>query len=115
MPKLLIVDDEELFRNSMAQMLRDEGYDVCMAADGKAALAELRAMPQKPGLILFDLAMPGMNGGVFRNELLKDPDLAGIPVVLLSGDEAAREHAFLLRTSGFLCKPVDVRRLLDIV
>ena len=111
---VLIVDDERDIREMLARVLELEGYDVRCAADGREALGQLR-QGERPGVILLDLMMPIMNGWAFRAEQVRDPLLAAIPVVVLSGHDAVREAAALLGVSAFLQKPIDIDTLLTVV
>ena len=110
---LLVVDDDAAIREIIQAVLEAEGYAVVTAAEGAEALALLRA-GLRPGLILLDLRMPGMDGRAFRAVQAVDPDLATIPVVILSGDGDA---AGVCRSLGLklLMKPVQLDRLLDLV
>jgi CheY-like chemotaxis protein len=67
--------------------------------------------PGKPALILLDLTMPGMNGWDFRREQLRDPALAGIPVVVMTGYEDYGDAVANLRADGHLQKPVRPEEL----
>jgi CheY-like chemotaxis protein len=111
---VLVIDDNAGIRRSLADVLEDAGYPVATAADGDEALRYLRTH-QPPGLILLDLMMPGKTGWDFAGECREDPDLAGIPVVLLSGVRDIPEQRTHLKAAGFLRKPVDVEVLLQIV
>ena len=86
---ILIVEDDSDLREALSEVLRDEGYSVESAADGREALDRLRR-DLRPSLILLDLTMPVMNGWQFRAEQRRDPALSEIPVVVLSaGDHLA--------------------------
>jgi CheY-like chemotaxis protein len=80
---ILIVEDHEDVRGGLLSMLQAHGYWTISAKHGQEALALLRSGP-RPALILLDLLMPVMDGWEFRQEQLKDPALADIPVVILS-------------------------------
>jgi CheY-like chemotaxis protein/predicted transcriptional regulator len=111
---VMVVDDDATTREELAEILREEGYEVVTAANGKDALRALRA-GQRPGLILLDLAMPVMDGDAFASELRRDPGLVELPVVLLSGQSAAREIATRVEARACLVKPVTYPALLDTV
>jgi CheY-like chemotaxis protein len=112
-PLLLVVDDDPDVRELMVQLLELEGYRVLGAADGQEALASLRKGP-RPDAILLDLRMPGMNGWEFRAAQLADPELASIPVYVLTADRTQDvENIHLLRAAGFFHKPLDVDAVLD--
>jgi CheY-like chemotaxis protein len=111
---ILVVDDDDIVRSSMARLLRLTGYDVSTAIDGLDALAQLRAGPA-PCLILLDLQMPVMDGFTFRVQQQLDSALANIPVVLMSAAPNLSEEAIRLGVAGFVQKPVDVAEVMEIV
>jgi CheY-like chemotaxis protein len=112
---VLVVDDDFDIRDSLADVLRDEGYGVEVAADGEEALAQLRRMSPPPGLILLDWMMPRCDGEQFRAQQKIDPELASIPVVLLTADARLPEKRALLDVDDYLAKPVDLDLLLETV
>ncbi len=102
---ILLVDDDEDVRSLVAEVL---GTDrVIEAANGSQALKILRSGAPIQ-LVLCDLAMPVMDGEEFCAEWKKDPALASIPVVLMSGERDIREIHDRLGTMGYLQKPVDL-------
>jgi CheY-like chemotaxis protein/predicted transcriptional regulator len=111
---IMIVDDDTTIRDELAELLREEGYGVVTAANGRDALTVLRA-GERPSVILLDLAMPIMDGRSFATELRKDPDLIELPVVLLSAQGNAREVAARVEAQACLVKPVPYVTLLDTV
>jgi len=112
---VLVVDDDYDIRALITQILQLEGYRVLAAPDGRAALAKLRAADERPALILLDLMMPGMNGWQLQEELIKDPALAAIPVLVLSGDDDVVHKAGEIGAAGWLKKPLDLKVLLKTV
>jgi CheY-like chemotaxis protein len=112
--KILLVEDDFDVREALAETLRDEGYAVECAVDGAQALDYLRA-GARPGLILLDLMMPRMSGSEFRMAQKVDPQLADLPVVLISADGRMEEKARTLETHGAIKKPIDVDELLSTV
>ena len=104
--QVLVVDDDEGTRVLLRQILHFSGYQVATAADGGDALRQLRDGVQ-PCLILLDLMMPRMDGWEFLALQHKDADLAGIPVVVLSGLNDDRIHARSLDCQGILRKPLS--------
>ena len=111
---VLIVDDDADVREDYAELLREEGYQVMTAANGREALEQLEATTA-PSLILLDLKMPVMDGWKFHRKLAEDPALSHVPVVLLSGSSDVYEEASRLAADDFLLKPVPVRELLGTV
>jgi len=85
---VLIVEDDADVRESLVAILESEGYRVLEAENGAVALDQLRR-DVPVCLILLDLFMPTMNGWTFRDEQLRDPQLAPIPVIVISADAAA--------------------------
>ena len=84
---ILVVDDERDICNTLADILRDEGYDVQCAYGAEEALTLLEradAAGILPQLCLVDLLMPGMSGEEFRRHQLASPRLAAIPTLLMS-------------------------------
>ena len=82
-PRVLLVEDDAAIRESLAELLQDEGFDLLLAANGQEALEILRR-GASPAAILLDLMMPVMDGWDFRQAQLEDPELRGIPVVVVS-------------------------------
>jgi CheY-like chemotaxis protein len=110
---VLLVEDDDDFREGLADILRSEGYTVRCAANGLEALEYLQHAEQAPKVILLDLMMPVMNGWDFRTRMLAEASLAEIPVILLSGAHDFR--ATTLQAVGALNKPVDMAQLLRMI
>jgi CheY-like chemotaxis protein len=114
--EVLVVDDDDDTRLSIADLLTFEGCTVETAGDGRQALELLRgARPPSLRVILLDLLMPVMDGWQFRAEQLGDPRLASIPVVILSAASGAQEEAASLRANDYLVKPFDTLLLLSTI
>lgn len=105
---VLVVDDESDIRLAVAEALAYEGFQVVDACDGAEALAKARAY--HPELVLLDLMMPRMDGWEFRRAQKHDPEVAKIPVVVLSalGPDS-------LDADGYVGKPFDVDELVSAV
>jgi CheY-like chemotaxis protein len=108
--KILLVEDEEVVRLVTSLLLQGKGYAVSTACDGREALDLLQAQP-RPDLILLDLWMPRMNGWQFREQQVRDPALAAIPVLVVSAVADTAEQVASLGGVGFLQKPVAVDEL----
>jgi CheY-like chemotaxis protein len=111
---ILIVEDDADIRDTLAEILEYEGFDVVPAAGGRDALEHLRAGLQ-PGHIHLDLMMPGINGWGVAGQLRQFPALAGVPVVVMSGIHDIERQTASLPVDGRLTKPVEVERLLEII
>ena len=110
---ILVVDDDPDTRDSLAEILGDEGYRVSGAQNGQDALTFLHTQ-KPPSLILLDMTMPEMDGWRFRLEQQKNPSLSAIPVVILSARQDIREAALTLGAADYLRKPIHVDSLLEI-
>lgn len=113
---VLVVDDDEDIRESLIGCLEDEGYRPIGAANGKQALDLLAGLDRLPCVIVLDLMMPIMDGRGFREEQLRTPTLAGIPVVMISAfapDPSAIARD--LKIDDYLSKPVDPTVFLQLI
>jgi CheY-like chemotaxis protein len=109
---VLVVDDDDV-REAITLLLAGEGYATLEAAGGRDALARLRA-GHDVAVILLDLRMPDMSGTEVMKELKADPALAGIPIVVISGDKAAAATASRMGADACLVKPIELATLLAI-
>ena len=112
---ILVVEDDVDVREALATLLETQGYRVVEAENGLEALGRLRDRDVDVCLILLDLFMPVMNGWDFRDEQLRDPTLAAVPVVVVTADVTARHSGKDLRAAEYLTKPVDFDHLLSVV
>jgi CheY-like chemotaxis protein len=110
---ILVVDDDPDVREAVANVLVDEGYGVTGVSSGREALQHLQKH-MRPSLILLDMMMPEMDGWLLRQELKKSPDLASIPIVILSGHGDVRDAALALGAVDYLRKPLRIDSLLEI-
>jgi CheY-like chemotaxis protein len=94
----------------LGRFLELEGYQVEVAANGRQALERLIAGMQ-PCVILLDLMMPVMDGWQFRREQVRSPELAEIPVIVVSA--AGRDRIAEIDANAYLTKPVDLEQLLE--
>src|SRR5258708_3470752 len=112
---VLVVDDDETIRESLADLLTDEGYHIVTATNGAEALDKLRGPARAhPCLILLDLMMPVMNGQQFYDEKQRDPELTSIPVVVISADANIKQKAIPFG-GEFLAKPVRIETILEAI
>src|SRR6476646_6448835 len=111
MSTVLIVDDDLTARETLVAMLEGERYDLQVAKDGAQALQVLAEI--QPDIILLDVMMPGMDGYEVCRRIRSTPELAEVPIILLT---ALDDRASLLRgieagADDFLSKPADRREL----
>jgi CheY-like chemotaxis protein len=109
--RILVVEDDDDIRDSLKELLEEEGYAVEVAGNGQQALLQLRSEPL-PELILLDLMMPVMDGWQLQTELQQDPQLAGIPVVVISASKFSNES---FNAAAFIPKPLDAGVLLEAI
>lgn len=111
--RVLVVDDDPSIRLLLTFGLQSEGYTVRTAGDGAVGLAELEAW--RPGLVLLDLMMPGLDGWEFRTRQLARPELVATPVIVLTASDLPRQHTDALQPAAIVPKPFDFGRLLTLV
>jgi CheY-like chemotaxis protein len=111
--RVLIVEDDDAICSSLGEALRERGFDVSTASNGREALERLRGAPP-PSAIVLDLMMPVMDGWDFRQEQLQDPALRPIPVVVVTAAGFSSES---IRTQFgnvvLISKPVPILDLVD--
>jgi CheY-like chemotaxis protein len=108
---VVMVDDDQDVRDAISDRLEAAGYRVCGFSSGLDALDWLRAAERLPPLILVDMMMPVMDGWQFREEQIKDPLLAAVPVVMLT----ARHDAGCGPGMEQLRKPLKASDLIAVV
>ena len=111
---VLVIDDDEDIRFTIASVLEEAGFLVAVASGARQALDYLRTAPL-PELILLDLSMPDMDGAGFRSEQQKDPAHGAIPTLVLTAAAYPAARIAPLEVEGYLAKPVDLDRLIDTV
>lgn len=106
---VLIVDDNLTNLKLVKVLLLSEGYQVRTAVNAEEALQALREF--RPGLILMDIQLPGMDGLTLTRQIKADPNTAAIPVVALTAYAMKGDHEKALASgcSGYITKPVDTR------
>src|SRR6266496_5352447 len=112
---ILVVDDDPAIRQLLSEILQDEGYPVASAANGAEALTYLRHNLNQPCLVLLDLNMPVMSGWEFRVRQVQDPNIAAIPVVVISAMRSVELDIATLGIREYLAKPIDFDALLGTV
>ena len=110
--KVLVVEDDPSVRGLLQTLLSAEGYDVATASDGLAGL--VKASAANPALVLLDLMMPDLGGVRVLEEMRDDPELADIPVIVVTGKiDAIPSMRELLGEENVFLKPFAVGELLS--
>ncbi len=112
MPKILLVEDNEMNRDMLSRRLERKGYQVVMAVDGGQGVS--LAQTEKPDLILMDMSLPVLDGWAATKQLKANPETARIPIIALTahamqGDE---EKARAAGCDDYDTKPIELPRLL---
>jgi serine/threonine-protein kinase PpkA len=112
---ILIVEDDDAIRNNIVRLLKLEGFDTISAPDGAVGLDRARAF--RPGLIISDVSMPGMNGFELLAAVRADKHLATIPFMLLTAldDRDSMRRGMTAGADDYLSKPFTRNELLDAV
>jgi CheY-like chemotaxis protein len=111
---ILLIEDDTDVREVLSYLLLDQGYDVACAVDGQEALSYLHA-GLKPSIIVLDLMMPGMNGYEFRDAQRREPELASIPVIVLSAAGNVAQRTKDLDAAVALEKPIAFEKLCNAI
>jgi CheY-like chemotaxis protein len=109
---VLVIDDEPAVRDLMQRFLGKEGFRVVTAHGGEDGLRQAREL--RPDAITLDVMMPGMDGWAVLSALKADPDVADIPVVMLTIVDD-KNLGYALGASDYLTKPIDRERLVTVL
>jgi CheY-like chemotaxis protein len=122
--KILIVEDEPGLVTYLETLLQDNGYETVSAGDGQTAFEKLKN--DRPDLVTLDISIPQKSGVRFYRDLKENPQLANIPVIVVTavtgygGDPeefrkfiSTRKH--IPPPEGFIAKPVDQQELLNLI
>jgi CheY-like chemotaxis protein len=110
-PTILVVDDDAHIRQFVCEALDFEGYETRPAVDGRAALDVLAGW--RPDLILLDLNMPRMDGWSFCARQQETPEIADIPIALMSAAHNIHSRPLPCEPVAILEKPFELDDLLD--
>lgn len=113
--RVLVVDDEDMIRESLVEFLEENGYEAIGAIHGGDALEKLDSLSPLPCVILLDLMMPVVDGPTFRERQLRAPQLASIPVIILSAYRGVGKRAAELNIEDYLDKPLKLSALLGMI
>jgi CheY-like chemotaxis protein len=113
--KILIVEDNSRFAETMAVLLNEAGYETSLATDSGQGIK--KALIELPDLILTDLSLPDMTAVEATTILKKIPSTSGIPIVVLTAETARqlRTKALKAGAAEYILKPVSLRDLLKVV
>ena len=114
MATVMVVDDTTVIRDTVAKLLRREGFETVCASNGKEALEAMKS--HRPDLVLLDLMMPEMDGIACLDALAHDPQLQNLPVIMMTAvaDEGYETKARELGVKDYLVKArFSVGEMLD--
>jgi len=113
MPKILLVEDNEMNRDMLSRRLIKKGYEVFIAVDGENGL-EL-ALALNPDIILMDMSLPVMDGWEATRRIKSHPEIRNIPVIALTAHAmgADRQMALDAGCDDYDTKPIEFTRLLQ--
>ena len=112
MPKLLLVEDNEMNRDMLSRRLIRKGFEISMAVDGAEGVAQAKA--QIPDLILMDISLPVIDGLEATRQIKADEATAKIPIIALTAHAMGedRDKALAAGCEDYDTKPIDLPRLL---
>jgi CheY-like chemotaxis protein len=113
MPKILLVEDNDMNRDMLSRRLERKGYAVVVALDGQQGLEAARS--ESPDLILMDMSLPGLDGWEATRQIKAAPETRSIPVVALTAHvmPGDRERTMAAGCDDYDTKPVEFARLVD--
>ena len=111
MPTIMVVDDEKDVQALLEKCFGREGWDVITASDGDDCLKKIG--DTQPDLIVLDIIMPVLDGYHTCHTIKNNPDLAHIPIVMLTGktEPFQQEKGEMVGADAYLCKPCDLKEL----
>src|SRR5262245_12388356 len=112
MPKILLVEDNEMNRDMLSRRLERRGYQVVIAVDGQQGVDKARA--EGPDLVLMDMSLPVLDGWEATRRLKAEADTRAIPIIALTAHAMAgdREKAMEAGCDDYDTKPIELPRLL---
>jgi two-component system cell cycle response regulator DivK len=113
MPKILLVEDNEMNRDMLSRRLARKGYEVLIAVDGGEGVSMAHA--EMPQLILMDMSLPVLDGWEATRRLKAAPETQAIPIIALTAHAMAsdREKALDAGCNDYDTKPIELPRLLS--
>lgn len=112
MPRILLVEDNELNRDMLSRRLEKQGFEICMAVDGEHGVALAGSL--QPDVILMDMSLPVMDGWEAARRIKADPATRRIPVIALTAHAMGedRQRALDAGCDDYDTKPIEFTRLL---
>ncbi len=113
MPKILVVEDDEMNRDMLGRRLARKGFEVLFATDGEQAVEMARG--QAPDLVLMDMSLPVLDGWSATRRIKADSATSRVPVIALTAHAMAgdRERAIEAGCDDYDTKPIELQRLLE--
>lgn len=113
MAKILVIEDDQFFRDFLNIILSSEGHEIVLREDGETGV--VAAAEELPDMILCDLSMPKMTGWDVITHLKSNEATKDIPIVTLTAHDTAedRDQAYGLGCAGYEIKPIDAERLVE--
>lgn len=113
MPRVLLVEDNEMNRDMLSRRLERRGFEILIAVDGAEGIAKAREA--RPDLILMDMSLPVIDGWEATRQIKADESLAEIPIIALTAHAMAgdRERAMAAGCDDYDTKPIELPRLLE--
>ncbi len=113
MPKILLVEDNDINRDMLSRRLERKGYQVIVAVNGEESVA--KTMSDRPDIVLMDLHLPVLDGWEATRQIKANPQTRNIPVIALTADATAgeREKALAAGCDEYETKPIDLPRLIQ--
>ena len=112
MPRILVVEDDEMNRDSLTRLLRRRGYELLTAHDGAEGV--MMGQSEMPDLILMDMSLPVLDGWEATRRLKATPKTQAIPIIALTAHAMAadRDKALAAGCDDYDSKPIELKRLL---
>lgn len=113
MPKILLVEDNEMNRDMLSRRLARKNYDVVMAVDGLEAVA--KAQSERPDLILMDISLPVIDGREATRRIRAEAETHAIPIIALTAHAMSGDRDLALEAGcdDYETKPIDLPRLME--
>lgn len=111
--KILVIEDNEMNLDILVRRLSKHGFEIIAAVDGEEGI--LKAVADRPNIILMDMSLPGIDGWEATRQLKRIPETSKIPIIALTAHamHGDKEKALKSGCDEYETKPVDFNRLLE--